>query len=74
MMAQIREKITKSSKNNQGKKHRVVRRNESSKMKKNEADDWIKTCDLIKEIHIDNPNDIIEKVYRKGNISGGFRN
>ena len=29
--------------------------------KENEADDWIKTCDIIKQIHIDNPNDIIEK-------------
>ena len=33
----------------------------------NEADDCIKTCDLIKKIHIDNPNDLIEKVCRSGN-------
>ena len=30
--------------------------------RENEEDDWLKTCDLIKVIGIDNPTEIITKV------------
>ena len=33
----------------------------------NEAVNWIKTCDLIKQIDMNDTDDIIEKVYRIGN-------
>ena len=41
--------------------------------RENQADEWIKTCDLIiKQIHIDSPIDLIEKVCRIDNRSGGL--
>ena len=41
--------------------------------KENKASHWIKIWDLIKQIHIINPDDIIEKVYRRDNRAGGVR-
>ena len=41
--------------------------------KENEEDDWIKTCDPIKQIRMGEPNEIIEKVYRRGNRAGGVQ-
>ena len=41
--------------------------------KENEADDWFKTCDLIKQINITTTDKIIDKVYRRGNKTGVYR-
>ena len=41
--------------------------------RENEEDDCLKTCDLIKEIGIENPTEIITKVYRRGNRTRGER-
>ena len=41
--------------------------------RENEEDDWLKTCDLIKVIGIDNPTEIITKVYRRGKRTRGER-
>ena len=42
-------------------------------VKENEADDSIKKCDLITQINITNPDEIIDTVYRRGNRTGGVR-
>ena len=73
MMAQIREE----SRVRKAKEKIIVlikmRKGTNLDENENNADDWIRTCVLIKQIHIDNPDDIIEKLYRRGNRARGTR-
>ena len=38
-----------------------------------ESDDWVKTCDLIKQITKEDPNKFIKKVFRRGKGTRGVR-
>ena len=72
-MAQIREE----SRARKAKEKNIVlsgmREGTNVDEKENEADDWVKTCNLIKQIRLDNQDDIIENAYRRGNRAGGVR-
>ena len=38
-----------------------------------ESDDWVKTCDLIKQITKEDPNKLIKKVFRRGKGTRGVK-
>ena len=76
MMAQIREESRAIKAKGKISFHILLswmRQGTNVDVKENEVGDWIKTWDLIKQNRIDNQDDIIEKVYRRGNRAGGVR-
>ena len=72
LMAKIREETMKREKKE---KNLVINGLEEGTKteRENEEEDWTKVCDLIREIGNDQPEEIITKIYRRGNKERGRR-
>ena len=73
LMAKIRDENQRREEKERNIEINGIPEGTNSEERTNEEMDWIKICDMIREIGNDSPQEVVRKVYRRGNKTRGTR-